>query len=161
MRNLIFVINPEILPALTKSIRIAKNECETRDKAAAQYANITKLLRDDLLNENNDEKQIELVFQACYYEPQDQENNGKTIKETSSETHDNNIEEDFQNPMIQKIWQDYQNGKLHCWHFNAWDNEIQNECLDENKDYEGALISLFECGEDLLSSLQALNETKF
>lgn len=138
MRELIFVVNKDKLEELTEYLKTAKRDCETFDKASESYAKITKLLRDDLYADSIGAKEIKAIFDACHYEPESEEEEKNT---GSQECID---EEGWNNQQFQTIWQQYENGKLQCWHFNALDVEKQAEALNEGK----MLLSLIEYDED-------------
>ncbi len=152
MRSLIFVVNKDILSELAGLLKQAKEDCETYDNATSKYAAITKLLRDDLLNDTGvDAVSIKDVFNACYYEA-DKNDVRPKVNEDIQEQHvsieDNNNNISFNNNALQTIWEEYEKGNVQCWHFNAWAPETQSKSLEERDDTGNALLSLFEYGED-------------
>lgn len=161
MRSLIFVVNKDKLQNLAIHLKQAKKDCENFQLASKSYAEITKLLRDDLLKENIDNKQIVDVFKACYYESDEYEkfpyviSKDKTAnEETSLEQKEEDPDEQFQSTEIQHIWERYENGNLQCWHFNAYDPLVQAEALKNGKN----ILSLIEYDEDWRT--QRLQEVK-
>ena len=161
MRNLIFVINKDKLSELSELLIEAKKECGTFDKASESYAKITKLLRDDLLNDQVgvNEDHIKKIFMACYYEADEKDVAPKIKEEDKEQPIAFEENSSFNNNGIQTIWEKYEKGNLQCWHFNAWDSEIQSQSLEERKDTGNALLSLFEYGEDWRTQrLQQVNK---
>lgn len=161
MRSLIFVVNKDKLQNLAIHLKQAKKDCENFQLASKSYAEITKLLRDDLLKENIDNKQIVDVSKACYYESDEYEKFPNVIskdktanEETSLEQKEEDPDEQFQSTEIQHIWERYENGNLQCWHFNAYDPLVQTEALKNGKN----ILSLIEYDEDWRT--QRLQEVK-
>lgn len=71
----------------------------------------------------------------------------RMAKETDSQENANTPKDNvaLKDEDIQKIWDAYIKGEKQCWHFAAWDNDIQNKALrEQNKN----VLSLMEYDED-------------
>ena len=142
MQELIFVISENKIQELTEALKSIKDNFENEDKVKESYSKITAILRADLKGEDNTfesgHDKILKVFNAI--------NQNEDINNQTAEINTVHVENksELKRPEIRQIWNDYDESKIQCWHFNAFDVKTQNDALKGGSGF----LSLIEYGED-------------
>jgi len=142
MQELIFVISENKIQELTEALKSIKDNFENEDKVKESYSKITAILRADLKGEDNTfesgHDKILKVFNAI--------NQNEDINNQTAEINTVHVENksELKRPEIRQIWNDYEESKIQCWHFNAFDVKTQNDALKGGSGF----LSLIEYGED-------------
>lgn len=143
MQELIFVISENKIQKLTEALKSIKDNFENEDKVKESYSIITAILRADLKGEDNNSVEkghdkILKVFNAINHN-EDNETQGAEENSVHVES-----KYELKCPEIRQIWNDYEASNIQCWHFNAFDVNIQNDALKGGNGF----LSLIEYGED-------------
>lgn len=149
MQELVLVLPYDKMGEMRELLGKLKKEIDSETSNELK-AGITAILKADIAGQKREKKKTKLEHAKTIYllanvfgEEQRIAKEAEPKGNRESDTLDANVA--LKNEDIQKIWDAYIKGGKQCWHFAAWDNDIQNKALrEQNKN----VLSLMEYDED-------------
>lgn len=148
MQELVLVLPYDRMEAMRKFLGRLVKEVDTEMSndlkggiTAILKADISEQKQGDIEERKNDIARLANVFGGERRIAEEAESAEKNVDDTPQ----SNVASGLKNTELQKIWEAYIKGERQCWHFAAWDNDIQNKALREQRKN---VLSLMEYDED-------------
>lgn len=146
MQELVLVLPYDKMGEMRELLGKLKKEIDSETSNELK-AGITAILKADIAGQKREKKKTKLEHAKTIYLLANVFGEEQRIaKAAEPKNHEDALPTGaLKNEKMQKIWEAYNEGKIQCWHFAAWDNDIQNKALrEQNKN----VLSLMEYDED-------------